>query len=240
MALIVAHRGDPLTHRENTVPAFQAAEAAGADMLELDLQRSRDGAVVVLHDTTLERLWGVPAAVSALTYEEILQATAADAYQVPLLTHVLAASRLPLMLDVAAADVVDPMAQVLKAARAVGRALVVGGNREAHRRARSLLPGVATGLSWGALEPPDDLLLDALRPRYFNPEWHLLRYWQQVDGYDVVGAMRRRGIGVSVWTVDDLEEVEALERDGVDLIITNRVRDIGGRRRLGDATERRW
>jgi glycerophosphoryl diester phosphodiesterase len=182
MALIVAHRGDPLTHRENTVPAFQAAEAAGADMLELDLQRSRDGAVVVLHDTTLERLWGVPAAVSALTYEEILQATAADAYQVPLLTHVLAASRLPLMLDVAAADVVDPMAQVLKAARAVGRALVVGGNREAHRRARSLLPGVATGLSWGALEPPDDLLLDALRPRYFNTEWHPLRHWQPGDG----------------------------------------------------------
>jgi glycerophosphoryl diester phosphodiesterase len=51
--LAIAHRGDPIGHRENTLPAFAAAVAQGADMLELDLRRTRDGAIVVLHNQSL-------------------------------------------------------------------------------------------------------------------------------------------------------------------------------------------
>jgi glycerophosphoryl diester phosphodiesterase len=46
----IAHRGEPVGHRENTLPAFAAAVALGADMVEIDLRRTRDGAIVVLHD----------------------------------------------------------------------------------------------------------------------------------------------------------------------------------------------
>ena len=59
----IAHRGEPVGHRENTLPAFEAAVALGADMVEIDLRRTRDGAIVVLHDQTLERLWGRAASV---------------------------------------------------------------------------------------------------------------------------------------------------------------------------------
>ena len=45
------------------MPAFAAAVALGADMVEIDLRRTRDGAIVVLHDQTLERLWGLEASV---------------------------------------------------------------------------------------------------------------------------------------------------------------------------------
>ena len=48
----IAHRGEPVGHRENTLPAFAAAVALGADMVEIDLRRTRDGAIVVLHDQT--------------------------------------------------------------------------------------------------------------------------------------------------------------------------------------------
>ncbi|MGH9046227.1 MAG: glycerophosphodiester phosphodiesterase, partial [Acidimicrobiales bacterium] len=52
--LAIAHRGDPINERENTLGAFEAAVKAGADMVEIDLQRTRDGHVVVLHDASLE------------------------------------------------------------------------------------------------------------------------------------------------------------------------------------------
>ncbi|MEQ8800056.1 MAG: glycerophosphodiester phosphodiesterase [Phycisphaerales bacterium] len=53
---IIAHRGASRAEPENTAAAFDAALADGADGIELDLQLSRDGEVVVFHDATLARL----------------------------------------------------------------------------------------------------------------------------------------------------------------------------------------
>jgi glycerophosphoryl diester phosphodiesterase len=52
---VVAHRGAAAYAPENTVPAFTLAAEQGATFVEFDLQRTRDGALVLLHDTTLER-----------------------------------------------------------------------------------------------------------------------------------------------------------------------------------------
>ncbi|TYT73368.1 glycerophosphodiester phosphodiesterase [Desulfobotulus mexicanus] len=53
--LVIAHRGYRAVFPENTLPAFQAAWQAGARMAELDVQWSRDGRLMVHHDTTLDR-----------------------------------------------------------------------------------------------------------------------------------------------------------------------------------------
>lgn len=53
---IIAHRGASHCQPQNTAAAFDAALAEGADGIELDLQLSRDGVVVVHHDKTLARL----------------------------------------------------------------------------------------------------------------------------------------------------------------------------------------
>ncbi|HEV8663384.1 MAG TPA: glycerophosphodiester phosphodiesterase family protein, partial [Candidatus Methylomirabilis sp.] len=53
--LNIAHRGASADAPENTLPAFEAALAAGADALELDVHLAADGAIVVIHDITLAR-----------------------------------------------------------------------------------------------------------------------------------------------------------------------------------------
>lgn len=53
--LVIAHRGDSARYPENTLPAFEGAVAAGADMVELDVTLSADGHPVVIHDSTLDR-----------------------------------------------------------------------------------------------------------------------------------------------------------------------------------------
>lgn len=50
---IIGHRGAPRAARENTVDAFEAAAQAGADVVELDVRRTVDGALVVHHDAAL-------------------------------------------------------------------------------------------------------------------------------------------------------------------------------------------
>ncbi|MDH7568355.1 MAG: glycerophosphodiester phosphodiesterase family protein [Armatimonadota bacterium] len=55
MALVIAHRGDPSCAPENTVAAFRAAVDLGVDMVELDVQLSRDRHPLVMHDLEVDR-----------------------------------------------------------------------------------------------------------------------------------------------------------------------------------------
>jgi glycerophosphoryl diester phosphodiesterase len=56
MTWVIAHRGASAEERENTLPAFERAIALGADFVELDVQVSSDGVLVVFHDLDLDRL----------------------------------------------------------------------------------------------------------------------------------------------------------------------------------------
>lgn len=56
MTLVIAHRGASADERENTLPAFERAIEVGADYVELDVQASADGVLVVFHDLNLGRL----------------------------------------------------------------------------------------------------------------------------------------------------------------------------------------
>lgn len=70
---ITAHRGASAFYPENTMRAFEGAREMGADWIELDVQQSRDGQIIVMHDTNFRRTAGVDANTWELTYEEILE-----------------------------------------------------------------------------------------------------------------------------------------------------------------------
>ncbi len=76
--LVIAHRGYSQFAPENTLPAFQLAKAAGADLIELDYHHTKDGVPVVLHDAELDRTtdararWGkTKIRVASRTLEEL-------------------------------------------------------------------------------------------------------------------------------------------------------------------------
>src|ERR1700719_1197481 len=69
--LNMAHRGASGTFPENTLSAFRAAIDAKADMCELDVQLTRDGALVVIHDDTVDRTTDGAGEVAELTLAEL-------------------------------------------------------------------------------------------------------------------------------------------------------------------------
>jgi len=69
--VITAHRGNSIRAPENTLAAFRAALAAHATFSELDVQRTRDGLVVVLHDGDLMRMAGDPRKIGELTAADL-------------------------------------------------------------------------------------------------------------------------------------------------------------------------
>jgi glycerophosphoryl diester phosphodiesterase len=69
--LVIAHRGASGECPENTLAAFQRAIELGADMLECDVQCSRDGTVVVMHDARVDRTTDGHGWVRCLTWREL-------------------------------------------------------------------------------------------------------------------------------------------------------------------------
>lgn len=105
-------RGEPFAHRglhdvdagvvENTLPAFEAACRAGVGM-ELDVQLTRDGRLVVFHDDTLKRLAGDPRRVDQCTLEELraIRLMGLDGARIPTFDEVLQTvdGRAPLLVE---------------------------------------------------------------------------------------------------------------------------------------------
>lgn len=68
---IAAHRGDKLSAPENSLSSIRAALEKEIDFVEIDVQLTKDGVVVLAHDLDLKRVAGAPLNVSELTYAEI-------------------------------------------------------------------------------------------------------------------------------------------------------------------------
>ncbi|MBU8879319.1 glycerophosphodiester phosphodiesterase [Bacillus sp. FJAT-29790] len=71
MTLIFAHRGYSAIYPENTMKAFKEAEMSGADGIELDVQLTKDGEVVVIHDEKVDRTTNGKGFVKDFTFNEI-------------------------------------------------------------------------------------------------------------------------------------------------------------------------
>jgi glycerophosphoryl diester phosphodiesterase len=214
-ALAIAHRGDPYAARENTLPAFEAAVAQKADMIEVDVRRTVDGGVVLLHDRTLERLWGVRRAVAETALAETRE------LGVPELADVLAAVAAPVMVDYTDLDVVEPALDVIHEAGALDRVLFSGENIAGHRLIRALAPAARIALTWTKRTPCPEALLEELGVEFFNPSGNLLRAQP-----GLVAAMHERETKVSTWTIDRREDMAAALCTGVDAVITNRIGEL--------------
>jgi glycerophosphoryl diester phosphodiesterase len=215
--IAIAHRGDPIAHRENTLPAFAAALAQGADMLELDLRRTRDGAIVVLHDQSLLRLWELDASVGDLDLSEVARLGEGDV-RIPTLRQVLdtVPPEVELMVDFTRREVVDGALDQVLSAGALDRCLFVTGNVEALRLLRGLSGRARIGLTWteGA-DPPLDVLGE-LGAEFWNPMYSFV----SAEG---VAAVHEAGLRVSTWTVDAPADMARVVADGVNAVVSNRV-----------------
>ena len=68
---IVAHRGDWRNHPENSIPAYQSCIDMGIDMIEIDVQSTKDGKLIVMHDRTVDRCTNGKGKIADMTYDEL-------------------------------------------------------------------------------------------------------------------------------------------------------------------------
>lgn len=98
--LVIAHRGASAYRAENTLAAYELAIEQDADMIEIDLHTTRDGAIVIAHDAELERIGG-EGEIGDATLEQVRALDAGRGQKVPTLGEVLDGfgSRIPFNLE---------------------------------------------------------------------------------------------------------------------------------------------
>jgi glycerophosphoryl diester phosphodiesterase len=79
--LAIAHRGHSIAYPENTLEAYRKAIELGVEMIECDVNITRDGELVMMHDPTLERTTTGSGQVSAATWKEIQQLDAGGKFK---------------------------------------------------------------------------------------------------------------------------------------------------------------
>jgi glycerophosphoryl diester phosphodiesterase len=240
---IFAHRGDAAHFPENTLPSFHSAAGIGADVIETDVRRSRDGHFMVFHDETIDRITNGHGRLGDYTLEELKHFDAgyrslADGESFPFRGKRIAIPSLEETLrelphqrfnvDLKADDPVQAAdyCALIRRCNASERVLTASeftGNLKAVRR---LAPEMATSASYrevagvfflyrsGFLFAKRGLAADALQ----IPEFYRNRH---VASPGMVRQVRQKGIRVHVWTVNAESDMRRLLDIGVDGIITD-------------------
>ncbi|MGD9146380.1 MAG: glycerophosphodiester phosphodiesterase family protein [Anaerolineae bacterium] len=227
-----AHRGASHEAPENTLAAFLLAAELGADGIELDVQLSKDGQVVVIHDFVLETTTDGQGAVQDRTLAELKELDAGSSFdplfagqRIPTLQEVIHSVGRHLLLNIELktkstrdARLARAVARIVEENHLLDRVVVSSFNPLALRQLRKLNPWIPLGLLY-APDMPRHLRRPWLR-RLFRPE-ALHPHHSMVDA-EYVSWAKAQNYRIHTWTVDDPGEMWQLMRQGVDIMITNR------------------
>jgi glycerophosphoryl diester phosphodiesterase len=222
---ITAHRGGAAAAPENTVAAIRKAIEARADWAEIDVQRTADGAIVVLHDFDLVRVGGVRRRVADSTLEQIQSIDVGSRFggafqgeRIPTLDELIAAAgggiRLNIELKPNGPNDVAPLVRVVvdsvKRAGITHRCRLCSQSYESLELARQIEPGIQVGFIAGG-QLGDLSRLDV----------NFLMVTERLATRKLVETGGVRGVKVHAWTINDPQLLVPLLDRGVANIITD-------------------
>ena len=221
--LVTAHRGASMRAPENSMTAFREAYQAGADFVELDVQRTRDGAIVVIHDGDLLRMAGDARKVKDLSLAEIqaldIGTKKGPQYageRVPTLAQVIDYARGKFRINVELKyNVPDPqlaaaVVALLREKQFVDQVVITSLDHASLRQVEQLQPGLDTGL-----------IVTAAVGNVIKTDTDFVSLNSAKARTSLVSQAKAAGKQVHVWTVNKPEVMlRMIERD-VDNIITD-------------------
>ncbi|ARU62494.1 hypothetical protein CBW65_17145 [Tumebacillus avium] len=229
---LIAHRGAAMLAPENTIPAFDAAVELQADFLELDIQMSRDGALIVLHDATVDRTTNGTGAVKDLTLDQLRALDAGQKFhpafrgtKLPTLDEVLTryggATGLLLELKVPSRypGIEQKLSALLQQHRlhhADSKIIVQSFDIRSLQQFHHYAPDVplAVLVKRGELLKDSQLLRYAAYADYINPKLQLVTP-------SLVERVHELGMKVAPWTAHAAQDIHHLTEMGVDAVITD-------------------
>lgn len=230
---VLAHRGLAIDAGvdENTVLAFTAAVSAGVVYIESDVQVTSDGVAVLFHDDDLARVAGIAKRIDELTLEELSEIRLSGGGFVPTLEQVLLQfDKTNFNLDVKVSGAIKPVAEVINRLGVHDRVLVSAFSERRRLAALRLFKRPVASSAGSALVialyaasllgliPLMKVIsknADAVQvPVRMGPF--------QFDSPRFIRAVKKAGLEVHFWTINEVAEMTRLVEAGADGIVTDR------------------
>ena len=230
--LNLGHRGASYDAPENTLPAFRLAAEMGADGVELDVQLSQDGEVVIIHDFDLDKTTTGTGPVKAKTLKQLKELDAGSHFDpaftqtpIPTLSELFMAMGPVLLYNIELKTMAvrdegleAEVIRLIEDHNLQSRAMLSSFNPFALNRAYRVNPNIKRGLLWSPGLPFHlrwQLFRQAARPDMFHPHW-------QAVSAAMLAKEHQQGHLVNVWTCNDPQAMVKLITMGVDSIMTDR------------------
>ena len=214
--LRIGHRGARAYEPENTLRSFKKAIELGVDAVELDVRRTKDNEIVVIHDAEIDRTTSGKGLVSELTLKEIKRLVTEKGEKIPTLEEALdyLDKKVKILIELKETDLENTMINLIQEKGLEKNVIIVSFLSEALRRVRDLNDEVETGLIYVRHENPIRAALE-LRANYLLP---LYQFTHTAN----IKKAHENGIKVIVWTINKQEEVLEYVKKGVDGIASDK------------------
>ena len=237
MTYVVGHRGASAHRPENTMPSFGLAIEQGADAIELDVHRTSDGELAVIHDATLERTTDLTGAVAEMPMDAVRAADAGYRFQtddgafpysgqglrVPTLPEVL--DWLPdgtgLVVELKSRDAADATVAALRDSLVAqsGLAMVISFDEQAIDHVRDLDATLPTGLLLVPYDQVERGLSWAVEHRH-----QAVYPWDGDLGLDpmpLIAQAAAYGLRLGCYVVNEPQRMQQLEATGLWAFVTD-------------------
>ena len=241
--LVIAHRGGRSLGPESTLYTFRRAVDLGVDVIETDLHSTKDGQLVIIHDSTVDRTTNGSGPVSGFTLKDLQSLDAAFHWSpdkgrtyplrgkgltVPTLAEAFTALptiRMNIEIKESNPEVIAPLCNRIRNFKKTNQVMIASFDVSQLNRLRSQCPEVATsvgareafvfyGVQWAHLE------------NIYSPPAQALQVPERYGRYQVITprfleAAHARNMRVHVWTVNEPQPMQRLLKLGVDGIMTD-------------------
>lgn len=242
--IVIAHRGGAGLRPENTMLAFSNAVTLGVDLLELDVHRTTDDQLVIIHDDTLERTTNGTGNVNEKTLSELQQLDAGYSWSaddgktfpyrgqgviIPTLEELFTAyPTMAMNIEIKGSnpEIAEELCQMIRQHHKENSVLVASFNKKPLDNFRQICPEIATTAAEDEVRSFFYLFLVRLSYLYKNDRMLALQLPEEGGGFklltkELINAAHERGIRVDAWTINESADIERLLPLGLDGIITD-------------------
>jgi glycerophosphoryl diester phosphodiesterase len=214
--LCIGHRGARAYEPENTLRSYKKALEIGVNAVELDVRKTKDNQLVVIHDADVKKTTNGKGLVSEFTLKQIKEFSTEKDEKIPTLKEALdfLDKKVKILIELKEEGVEEKVLSLVQEGGLQKNVIIVSFIEDALRKIRELDKEVETGLIYAKHKNPVNSALE-LKANYLLP---LYRFTHTAN----VQKAHKNGLKVIVWTVNKPEEVAEYVKKGVDGIASDK------------------
>ena len=214
--LKIGHRGARAYEPENTLASFRRAIELGVDAVELDVRKTRDNELVVIHNADVNKTTDGNGPVNSFTLEEIKKFVTEKGEHIPTLEEVFDAvgKRVKILVELKEEGTEEKVIELIRRKKLMDDVILISFHDDVLKKLRELDDKVTLGLIYVRHKNPIKSALE-LKAEYLLP---LYRFTHSAN----VKKAHEAGLKVIVWTINTKEEAIEYKKKGVDGIATDR------------------